>query len=162
MQGRVPPGKASRLLPKSGHRPVMRLVEDSLPIPSGVGTNKESRKQLPAIRRSTTFRSACKGRSAYSLRWQSSPLDANCRINTRQYRSAFFDRRSPDQNWKDIPAPEGLAFLHVGRRYRLEEKIRTAFFLPFHSCSNPNSLRLKMMSTVSQEGLWQTGRSFER
>lgn len=100
-------GKASRLLPKSGHRPVMRLVEDSLP--SGVGTNKESRKQLPAIRRSTTLRSACKGRSAYSLRWQSSPLDANCRINTRQYRSAFFDRRSPDQNWKDIPAPEGLS-----------------------------------------------------
>ena len=45
MQGRLPPGKASRLLPKSGHRPVMRLVEDSLPIPSGVGTNKESRKQ---------------------------------------------------------------------------------------------------------------------
>ncbi|MCE2056021.1 hypothetical protein HAX54_043929 [Datura stramonium] len=65
--GRVPPGKASRLLPKSGHRPVMRLVEDSLPIPSGVGTNKESRKQLPAIKRSTSDPHA-KGRSAYSLR----------------------------------------------------------------------------------------------
>ncbi|KAH0781506.1 hypothetical protein KY290_001104 [Solanum tuberosum] len=68
MQGRVPPGKASRLLPKSGHRLVMRLVEDSLPMPSEVGTNKESRKQLLAIKMSTTLRSACKGRSAYSLR----------------------------------------------------------------------------------------------
>ncbi|MCD7471514.1 hypothetical protein HAX54_011997 [Datura stramonium] len=48
MQGRVPPGKASRLLPKSGHRPVMRLVEDSLPIPRGVGqpTRSDLRNSL--------------------------------------------------------------------------------------------------------------------
>jgi len=50
MQGRVPPGKASRLLPKSGHRPVMRLVEDSLPIPSGVGTNALIRRAESSYR----------------------------------------------------------------------------------------------------------------
>lgn len=51
----------------------MRLVEDSLPIPSGVGTNKESRKQLPAIRRSTTLRSACKGITTVAIGAVSAP-----------------------------------------------------------------------------------------
>ncbi|CAJ1866122.1 unnamed protein product [Sphenostylis stenocarpa] len=56
---------------------------------------------------------------------------------------------------------------HIGRALWLREEIPVGgedkdSFLPFHSCSNPNSLRLKMMSTVSQEGLWQTGRSVER
>lgn len=128
MQGRVPPGKASRLLPKSGHRPVMRLVEDSLPIPSGVGTNKESRKQLPAEIRDFQIRMQGKIRLFFEMTKLPTRRKLPNQHQARQYRSAFFGVPQTRTERTYQPPKESRAFLHVGRRYRLEGKIRTSFF----------------------------------
>lgn len=76
----------------------MRLVEDSLPIPSGVGTNKESRKQLPAEIRDFQIRMQGKIRLFFEMTKLPTRRKLPNQHQARQYRSAFFDRRSPDQN----------------------------------------------------------------